>query len=221
VSAVAAVVMMKRITGARALSRSARRNPESNCETPRFKLTDKQRDEISRLSGIPKDAADAWQMIESCIERYRSRKAHRQYAAHPAEIRKELQALSTATFKLYHRLYLLTEHSPPDLPVLSFKDELGMLREVEKQLFYAASDIVKANTGPSTHDVYILVGILDGIREEFTGKKITRSAKRGASREYVRTTSQIADADIRNGTIEEAMKRRINRRGGFAGKFQR
>jgi hypothetical protein len=90
----------------------------------------------------------------------------------PAEIRKELRALSASAFQLSHRLCLLTERSPPDLP-LSLKDERGMLREVEKQLFHAASNIEKANTGPSTHDVYILVGILDGIRQEFTGKKIT------------------------------------------------
>jgi hypothetical protein len=82
---VVVVVMAKRITGACAGNRPTRRAPD---EIPRFVLTDDQRDKISRLSGISKDAADAWRMMESSIELYRNRKVHRQSGCVPLKFGK-------------------------------------------------------------------------------------------------------------------------------------
>ena len=210
---VVAVVMAKRITGACAGNRPTRRAPD---EIPKFLLTDGQRDTISRLSGIPKNSADAWPMIEVLVGTYRSRKAHRQSdEARPAELRSELRALSTDLWKLFGRVQLLIKRQPPDF-AFSFTDELRMLRELELRFFLAAKDIGSAKRGPSTRDVYILVSNLAGIREEFTGRKITRAAKRDTSREYVRTVCQIADPDIGSGTIDDAMKSTIKKfRGGI------
>ena len=206
---VAAVVMVKRISGGNA------------GDQPAFVFTSEQWEKISRLSGIPKNAGDAWRMMEVSIAQYRSRKAHRESVeARPAKIREELRALSKATWKIYERLQLLEERSPPDFP-LSFNGELAMLREVEVRLSLAASEIGNSKPGPITKDVYVLVGRLAGILDEYTGKRISRSRKRGSPRDYLKTVCEIADEDIGDGTIEEAMKSLIKRRGAVSGKFDR
>jgi hypothetical protein len=66
--------------------------------------------------------------------------------------------------------------------------------------------------GPKAGSVYWLVGNLDGIREQFTGKKITRSYKDAASKKYITYVCRIADPDIGDGTVDMAMKDRIKKR---------
>jgi hypothetical protein len=66
--------------------------------------------------------------------------------------------------------------------------------------------------GPKAGNVYWLVGNLDGIREQFTGKKITRSYKDELSKEFITYVCRIADPGIGDGTIDKAMKARITRR---------
>jgi hypothetical protein len=89
---------------------------------------------------------------------------------------------------------------------------LDVLLRLPKWLLVAAHR-VKAKRGPKAGNVYSLVGNLDGIREHFTGKKITRSYKDDVSKKYITYVCRIADPDIGDGTIEQAMKDRIKRRG--------
>jgi hypothetical protein len=135
---------------------------ELDLEPVRFTLTDDQRTEISRLSGIPKDEADAWEMIETVIGLYRRRKAQAERSLLPAEIRNELRRLSKGAFNLQKRLLWIIDLSPSDY-TLSFTDELTCLRKVEMNLFVAADNFGSDKSGPSTRDVYKLVAMLDGI----------------------------------------------------------
>ena len=65
----------------------------------------------------------------------------------------------------------------------------------------------------SANEIYSLVGNLDGIREHYTGKKITRSLQgRCFERNTSPTSAGLRDPDIGDGTIEKAMKDRIKRR---------
>jgi hypothetical protein len=90
---------------------------------------------------------------------------------------------------------------------------LDVLLRLPKWLLVAKYRGVEAKRrGPRAQNVYWLVGNLDGIRERFTGKKITRSYKDGASKKYITYVCRIADPDIGDGTIEQAMKDRIKRR---------
>jgi hypothetical protein len=66
--------------------------------------------------------------------------------------------------------------------------------------------------GPKSENVYWLVGNLDGIRAQFTGKKITRSYKDSDSVRYIKYVCKIADPSIERGTIDRAMKHRISHR---------
>jgi hypothetical protein len=90
---------------------------------------------------------------------------------------------------------------------------LDVLLRLPKWLLVAKYRGVEAKRrGPMAQNVYWLVGNLDGIREHFTGKKITRSYKDDASKKYITYVCRIADPDIGDGTIEKAMKDRIKRR---------
>jgi hypothetical protein len=182
----------------------------------RFALTDDQRSEISRLSGIPEDNPDAWAMIEVSIGLYRRRKVLWDHAMPPAQVRKELEDLSHECANLQERLRRLIDRGPLRY-ALSFTEELTSLRKLEAQFFLMAGDIEVGKTGPGTGDAYILVDMLDGIRREFTGRQITRSQKRtDSSRDYIKAVFRIADPEIGPGTIELAMKRSIARQTGTA-----
>jgi hypothetical protein len=90
---------------------------------------------------------------------------------------------------------------------------LDVLLRLPKWLLVAKYRGVEAKRrGPKAQNVYWLVGNLDGIREHFTGKKITRSYKDDASKKYITYVCRIADPDIGDGTIDKAMKARIKRR---------
>jgi hypothetical protein len=88
---------------------------------------------------------------------------------------------------------------------------LDVVRRLPKWLLVAAHR-VEAKRGPKAGNVYWLVGNLDGIRKQFTGKRITRSYKDDGSKNYISYVCRIADPDIGDGTIDKAMKSRIKRR---------
>jgi len=90
---------------------------------------------------------------------------------------------------------------------------LDVVQRLPEWLRVAARRVKADKRGPKTRNVYWLVGNLDGIRSHFTGKKITRSYKDDASKQYITYVCRIADPDIGDGTIEKAMKDRIKRRG--------
>src|SRR5262245_6665556 len=89
---------------------------------------------------------------------------------------------------------------------------LDVLLGLPKWFLVAAHRVEAAKRGPKAGNIYWLVSNLDGIREQFTGKKITRSYKDDASKKYIAYVCKIADPKIGVGTIDKAMKARIKRR---------
>ena len=69
----------------------------------------------------------------------------------------------------------------------------------------------QASAPPRTE--FLLKLILRRAKNRHTAKKITRSYKDDASKQYIAYVCRIADPDIGDGTIEKAMKDRIKRRG--------
>jgi hypothetical protein len=143
------------------------------------------------------------------------------------EVRDAYTAL-TGTPSLYSPLDRLTdfaephqsEHLPSSVRSMTGLDGQRRLLQVldvvlglPKWLLVAAHRVEADKRGPKAGNVYGLVGNLDGIREQFTGKKITRSYnKNDGSREYITYVCRIADPNIGDGTIDNAMRDRIERR---------
>jgi hypothetical protein len=143
---------------------------------PTFSLTDDKRDEIARLSGIPRSADDAFKMIESLIAIYQSRKKKQRIAATPAEIREELKAIGDDAEKLWQRLSRLHESLPP--VSVSFDPQMAVLFDLQAlcDLMARENDLLPAKPGTNAWDVRILVSHLDDIRREFAGKLGDRGA---------------------------------------------
>jgi hypothetical protein len=183
-------------------------------------LTDEQWRETAKLSGIPEGADDARHHIETTIGIFRESQATDLGQVTPAEIRKELEALAARAQDLYDRLSKLVEVQDAYTALTGGLDGqrrlsqvLDVLLTLPKWLLVAKYRGVEAKKrGPKAQNVYWLVGNLDGIREHFTGKEITRSYKDDASKKYITYVCRIADPDIGDGTIEKAMKDRIKRR---------
>jgi hypothetical protein len=81
-----------------------------------------------------------------------------------------------------------------------------------KWFLIAAYRVKDKKRGPKAENVYWLVGNLDGIREQYAGKKITRSYKDDDSVKYIKYVCEIADPSIGSGTIDKAMRFRIKNR---------
>jgi hypothetical protein len=100
VRAVEAVVEM--------LKSTARRDPlvgvETNRPFPRLRFTNEQWNEISNLSGIPKNGTDARKSIEIALGMFRQFQATDLRLKPPAKIRKEFCALAEDAKNLYKRL---------------------------------------------------------------------------------------------------------------------
>ncbi len=84
-----------------------------------------------------------------------------------------------------------------------------VLLNAPKWFLIAAYRLKDEKRGPKARNVRWLVGNLDGIREQFTGKKITRSYKDAASLEYITYVCRIADPALGKGSIVNAMRDRI------------
>jgi hypothetical protein len=182
---------------------------------PRFTLTDEQRKVICRLSGIPATVADdlnilnnPWSMIEVVSTTYLSRKKRESIALRPSEIKAELQAISDDAAVLWKRLRDFTERLPVDLNCPFPDGILAGLFDLQASCSLYEGDIESGKGGPSTRDVYTLVGILDGIRQEFSAKKISRKA----SKHYIVYVCKLVDPDIGSRTIDGAMEKIIARR---------
>jgi hypothetical protein len=186
---------------------------------PRFPLTDEQWRETAKLSGIPEGKDDARQEIETRIGMFRESQASDLDRVTAATIREELEALAERARDLSDRLERLVE-VPNAYTALTMQLD-GQRRRLSQALdtllglpgwLLAAKYAVEADKpGPKAGSVYWLVGNLDGIRKQFTGKKITRSYK-DLSKEFITYVCRIADPDIGDGTIDKAMKARIKRR---------
>ena len=194
---------------------------------PRFPLTDEQWKMTAKLSGIAEGADDARHDIETTIGIFRAMQASDLDRVTPAEIRKQLEALAKLAHDLnsgfsklldepdaYTALIDLDEHrrSSDVLDARRLSEVLDVLSYLDWLLPDALRGVEGGKRGPKAKNIYWLVGNLDGIREQFTGKKITRSYKDDLSKEYISYVCRIADPDIGDGTIEKAMKDRIKRR---------
>ena len=147
----------------------------------------------------------------------------------PAEIRKQLKAQAKLAHDLYSGFSKLVDEPDAYTALTGKLDErrrssdvidARRLSEVLDVLWYldwllsaALGRVEGGKRGPKAKNIYWLVGNLDGIREQFTGKRITRSYKDDLTKRYVTYVCRIADRDIGDGTIEKAMKDRIKRRG--------
>ena len=83
---------------------------------------------------------------------------------------------------------------------------LDVVLRLPKWLLVAAHRVEADKRGPKAGNVYWLVGNLDGIREQFAGKTITRSYKDDRSKKYITYVCRIADPHIGGGTIDKAMR---------------
>lgn len=149
-----------------------------------------------------------------------------------AKIREEFRALAKDAGNLYERLSGLLNNRdaytaltrsdiPPSISSAEaqrlMQDERRLLSEINdallgapKRFSMAAHRVKREKRGPKAGNVYWLVGNLDGIREQFTGKKITRSYK--GEVEYIKCVCKIADPDIGPGTIDRAIRHRSRHR---------
>jgi hypothetical protein len=211
---------------------------DQNRVSPRFALTDEQWRKTAKLSGIPETAklseipegADkARHYIETTIGIFRESQASDLDRVTPAEIRKQLEAQAKLAHDLYSGFSKLVDEPDAYAALTGKLDErrrssdvldarrlseiLGVLSYLDWLLSDALGRVETDKRGPKAKNIYRLVGNLDGIREHHTGKKITRSYKDDASKQYITYVSKIADPDIGDGTIEKAMKDRIKRRG--------
>jgi hypothetical protein len=201
---------------------------DANRPFPRFRLTDQQWSEVAKLSGIPEGADEARNHIETTIGMFRESQASDLDRVTSAEIRKQLEALAklahdlnsgfskfvdepdaytALTGKLYER-----RRSSQVLGARRLSEVLDVLSYLDSFLSDALGRVEDGKRGPKAKNIYWLVGNLDGIREHFTEKKITRSYKDDASKKYITYVSRIADPDIGDGTIDKAMRDRIGDR---------
>jgi hypothetical protein len=193
---------------------------------PRFPLTDEQWKMTAKLSGIPEGADDARHDIETRIGIFHETQASDLDRVTPVENRKQLEGLAKLAHDLNSGFSKLLDEPNAYTALTGNLDErrrssdvarrLSEVLEVLSYLDWLLSDALRrvegGKRGPKTKNIYWLVGNLDGIREHFTGKKITRSYKDDASKKYITYVCRIADPDIGDGTIEKAMKDRIKRR---------
>ena len=136
------------------------------------------------------------------------------------KVRKELEALAECARDLHYRLIKVVKMGGAYTALTRGGDGQQRLSQVldvlvglPKLFRVAAYRVERSKRGPKAGNAYKLVGNLDGIREQYTRKEITRSYKDDASKKYITYVCRIADPNIGNGTIEKAMKDRIKRRG--------
>jgi hypothetical protein len=194
-------------------------------------LTDEQWAEVARHSRLPGEARAS---VGQAIVTYRHWQRIIDSRPAPREIRAELDRLRSDAEGLLRRL--MAAMSDPDAHVAFVRplrplkgwppgtgpisDEVAHQRlrsatyELERLatwLALARDRIQRGKTGSKRQAIpaYFLINRLNQILEGFTGKTITRSPKRPDMAKYVKTVCRIADPDIGEGTITEAMKKEI------------
>jgi hypothetical protein len=201
---------------------------DQNRPFPRFPLTDEQWKKVANLSGISEGADYARHHIETTIGMFRESQASDLDRVTPAEIRKQLEARAKLAHDLYSGFSKLIDEpgaytaltGKPDerrrssevLDAPRLRQVLDVLSYLDWLLSAALGRVEGGKRGPKAQNIYWLVGNLDGIREQFTRQKITRSYKDDLSKGYITYVCRIADPDIGDGTIDKAMKARIKRR---------
>jgi len=197
-----------------------------------FRLSDHEWENIATFSNLP---AAARPLVEDAIATFRSFETVLRPTA--SETRKELKDLHKFAADFHWRMAKLVanpfahaaltivesqERFPRRVVEMRMAEHLRLassltiLKALAEWLLIAGRRVPATKRGANRKalNVQWLVARLDVIREEFTGKKITRSNKRGATREYITAVCRIADPTIGPGTIDRAMQLRIrnNRR---------
>ena len=189
---------------------------ETNRPFPILRLTDAQWDEISKLSGIPNEKDEARKLIEVRLGMFRQFQDDDLNRRSVAEVKKILRALGSDTQSLYQQLLSVMSNRNA-YAALTHEGTQGisklcdLLLGAPKWFLIASQRIKDEKRGPKSENIHWLVGSLDGIREQFTGAKVSRS-KKDRSLEYVIYVCKIADPAVGQGTILNAMRGRIKRR---------
>jgi hypothetical protein len=208
---------------------------DTNQPFRRLRLTEPQWGKISSLSGIPESTEEARKSIEITLGMFRQFQTTDLHRERAAEMRDELHDMAKATKDLHERLSNLMSKRVAYFALIcgsniaddqvSLSDPASQRQETEQDLSHlwnallrapkrfliAAHRIKNEKRGPKAENIRWLVGNLDGIREQFTGKKITRSYKDPVSTEYITYVCKIADASVGRGAILNAMRDRIGR----------
>jgi hypothetical protein len=189
---------------------------ETNRPFPRLRLTDAQWDKISKLSGIPNENDEARKLIEVRLGMFRQIQDDDLNRRSVAEIKKDLRALGDDTKSLYKQLFsvmsncnayaALTHEGTQGVSILC-----DLLLQAPKWFLIASQRIKDEKRGPKSANIHWLVGNLDGIGEQFTGAKVSRS-KKDRSLEYVIYVCKIADPAVGEGSILNAVRDRIKQR---------
>jgi hypothetical protein len=215
---------------------------DTNQAFPRLRLTEPQWRKISNLLGIPESMDEARKSIEIALGMFRQFQAMDLHRERAAEIQTEFHDIAKDTRNLHQRLSNLMSkrvayialtggsNIADDQVSLSDAGLQRFIQEAEEDLSHlwdvllrapkwfliAAHRIKGEKRGPKAENIRWLVGNLDGIREQFTGKKITRSYK-DVSVEYITYVCKIADPSVGKGTISNAMRDRITKAGKHRG----
>jgi hypothetical protein len=191
-------------------------------------LSDAQWSDIARYSDLPPEARP---LIGNAIALFHQVEKAGRFTS--GRTRKQLRELREETLGVHTKLveamanphahFALTVPIPepgtrPEPRLQAQRRLEGHLDNLQRlarwfQLAEDRVDSMKPGANRKAMNVHWLVGMLDTILKEHTGRKISRSIKRhNTTREYVSTVLKIADPKIRRGTIGRAMQERIKLR---------
>jgi hypothetical protein len=177
-------------------------------------LSDAQWTEIAKYSGLPLDAKPR---IAQAIEVYQSTQASYDNRNKPEHVRREFDRLTKIATTLARDLATALNDidfwSAFERSRLPYQQTLSQLQELQRlidQLTRARRQIVKEKTGArrKSGPASSLVFLLDEILGEFTDRcrSLDRSKK---SKRFATAVLRIADPQIGPGTIDEAIKQRM------------
>lgn len=191
--------------------------------SPNQRLTSEQWQDIREKSHLPDDARD---QIEQAIIFYRACKSTISEKP-PAQIKKSLKELIIQTKKLDTSLKDLADQTlamvvlsgirnPPIIHLYNPVSAIECIAEVQ-EIMAELSDWIqeghdklrnwRSGAGQRRIIITLFVNSLDRIYMEFRGEHIKRTIKQKANAtDYIRVVCRIADPEIGNGSIDEAMK---------------
>jgi hypothetical protein len=194
-------------------------------------LDDSQWAPIAQFGGLPKKARPK---VERVVKLYLRLKKSDDLRFTAAKIRRGIAELERDARKLSTRLNRVTDDEvfafasanyPRNMMAALLTTNIanarkgleGAARTLEALAEWSSQaqiQIRASDKGPKTSRIYDVVAAADRILEEFTARQIHRSSKKtDTTREYVAAIVQTIFPEARKGTIEEAMKDRISRRG--------
>jgi hypothetical protein len=208
-----------------------RKNPKALNRRKPPRLTTEQWTEIVRYSGLPDTARSR---VLRVVIHYRQVQARMAARIPPSELRVELddlqkdaRAVAVRLAKCFHNpdmyaAFVFSRRPPTGWPPRTgpVADEVVMQRLVGtvhelhrlSDWLVLARDRVPSSKRGAQHQsqpAYVAAELLDRILTDFTGRNVSRSTKRDDTSRYVKAVLRIADPDIGDGTIMEAIKKQI------------